>query len=437
MGGRTKTVEAPGGYRFDIGRPSSSIPRSWPTSSRPAASGWRITSSSSVSTRSTTSSSRRVARFAPPPTWSGWRPRSRASRRTTRRTCASSSPTTGQAEVLQAGAGAGLPHPARHGLARDDRRLAPPASGPQRGQGSQALLQGSARPPRLRVPDQVPRHVAVPVPQSVHHPVVPRIRARGLPPGGRLRRCLGGDGGAGPPHGRRHPSGRGRRAGAVRGQARQRRDLQRRDDPRRRRGDQWRFRQGHPRAGAPAAPPALARRQDREGPPLLLDLHALSRPRRPMPEALGHHTILLSEDYARNIPGDHRRHPADAALSLRAACGLHRRRHGAPRPDQPLRAGAGAEPEGRDRLEGSARDLSPPRPRPPQAARPRRHRIAHPLRAHRRPHRVARRVLRARGRDLQPRPRPHADALLPAPQPLRAGASTSSAAAPIRVRACR
>ena len=79
----------------------------------------------------------------------------------------------------------------------------------------------------------------------------------------------------------------------------------------------------------------------------------------PMPEALGHHTILLSEDYARNIREITDGILLDAALALRAACGLHRRRHGAARPDQPLRAGAGAEPEGRHRLaEACARAIA-------------------------------------------------------------------------------
>ena len=208
------------------GRPSSSIRRSSPTSSRPAASGSRTTSSSNASTRNTTSCSRedglrrdpRHQRHGPA------RGRGRAHRargRQERRKFFADNrvklkffkPVLEQAfHTLRAMASPG-----------DAGRPAPSPSRAQRRQGPAALLQGPAGPPRLRVPDQVPRHVAVPLPEPVHDPVVPRIRARGLPPGRRLRRRLGGDGGPRPPHGRRHPPRRRRRAGHVRGQARQRR----------------------------------------------------------------------------------------------------------------------------------------------------------------------------------------------------------------------
>ena len=44
------------------------------------------------------------------------------------------------------------------------------------------LFQGPAGPARLLLPDQIPRHEPVPLPEPLHHPVLPRIRARHLPP---------------------------------------------------------------------------------------------------------------------------------------------------------------------------------------------------------------------------------------------------------------
>ena len=90
------------------------------------------------------------------------------------------------------------------------------------------LLRRPAHPARLLVPDQVPGHVAVPLPQPVHHPELPRARARGLPPDRRVRRRLRGDGGARPGLGRRVPPRdrgrpprvRGRAAGRGRGRGR-------------------------------------------------------------------------------------------------------------------------------------------------------------------------------------------------------------------------
>ena len=64
-----------------------------------------------------------------------------------------------------------------------------------------------AHPHRLLVPEQIPGHVAVPVPRPVHHPAVPRIRARRVPPARRLRRRDGDDGEARAAHGRAVPHG--------------------------------------------------------------------------------------------------------------------------------------------------------------------------------------------------------------------------------------
>jgi hypothetical protein len=58
-------------------------------------------------------------------------------------------------------------------------------------------LRRPAGAPRLLVPDEVPGHVAVPLPEPVHDPLVPRARARRLPPDGRLRRRLRRDGAGG------------------------------------------------------------------------------------------------------------------------------------------------------------------------------------------------------------------------------------------------
>ena len=62
------------------------------------------------------------------------------------------------------------------------------------GCGSQALFRRSARAPRLLVPDEISRHVAVPVPEPVLDPLVSRIRARRLSSHRRLRRGVGRDG---------------------------------------------------------------------------------------------------------------------------------------------------------------------------------------------------------------------------------------------------
>ena len=75
------------------------------------------------------------------------------------------------------------------------------------------LLRRPAGPARLLVPDQISGHVAVPLPEPVHDPELPRARARRLPPDGRLRRGLGGDGAAGAAHGRGVPPRHSGRAG--------------------------------------------------------------------------------------------------------------------------------------------------------------------------------------------------------------------------------
>ena len=54
----------------------------------------------------------------------------------------------------------------------------------------QALLQGRARPPRLLFLIEMPRHVAVPLPEPLRHPEFPRILIRRVPSHRRLR---GGD----------------------------------------------------------------------------------------------------------------------------------------------------------------------------------------------------------------------------------------------------
>ncbi|WP_421992186.1 FAD-dependent oxidoreductase, partial [Roseococcus sp.] len=62
------------------------------------------------------------------------------------------------------------------------------APAPAGGAGSAPLLRRSARAPGLRFPDEIPRHVAVQMPVAVHHPELPRIRARRVSPARRLRR---------------------------------------------------------------------------------------------------------------------------------------------------------------------------------------------------------------------------------------------------------
>ena len=206
VGGRTRTIQAPGGYKFDIGPTFFLYPRVLKDIFE--ACGERLEDHVELKRldpqyhlvfegggeiRATYDLDRleqEIGRLAPAD--------ARNVRRFPRRQ-------PRQARSLPAGAGTGLLEPGRS-------RLAGHAGGPaeaeavlQRRQRSQALFRRSARAPRLLVPDEVSRHVAVPVPEPVHDPVVPRIRARRLSSHGRLRRGVGGDGECRAQDGRRHP----------------------------------------------------------------------------------------------------------------------------------------------------------------------------------------------------------------------------------------
>ena len=285
VGGRTKTVEAPGGYRFDIGPTFFLYPQI--LADIFASCGERLEdhvklerldpqyhlvfegqdgiSGTIRATGDIARMEREIAQLAPDDA------KNVTKFFTENRT---------KLRLLQAG-----PQQAFHTLRSmaspgDAGRPALPASRPERRPRPQAPLRRPAGAPRLLVPDQVPRHVAVPVPEPVHDPVVPRIRARGLPPGRRLRRRLRRHGGPRRPHGRRSPARTPTSSGCC-----SRASAPAASWPTARRstadavlinGD---FAKVVPRPRAGAAPAALARRQDREGPALLLDLHALPRHR--------------------------------------------------------------------------------------------------------------------------------------------------------------
>ena len=79
------------------------------------------------------------------------------------------------------------------------------------------LLQRPAHPARLLVPVEVPGDVALPLPEPVLDPLLPRVRVRRLPSDRRLRRGDRGDGAGGARAGGRDPD---RRAGARRSSSR-------------------------------------------------------------------------------------------------------------------------------------------------------------------------------------------------------------------------
>ena len=144
-------------------------------------------SSSGVSTRNTTLSSRAAVPFAPLMIWTG------SNGRSVDRACGCvqrapvSRRQSREARGFPAGAGAILLKPGRSFLTGNARGAAEAPAILQRRQRSQALFRRSARAPRILIPVEISRHVAVPMPEPVLDPLVPRIRVRRLPPDRRLR----------------------------------------------------------------------------------------------------------------------------------------------------------------------------------------------------------------------------------------------------------
>ena len=156
------------------------------------------------------------------------------------------------------------------------------------------LLRGPAGPAGLLVPDQIPRHVAVPLPEPVHDPVLPGIRARRLPPASaaaaRSRRRwrgsrdeLGVEIRLDAPVERDPASRAGRRSGSAPRPASHQRPMR------------WWSTPTSPSDDRGWCPNAAAAPLDRTGRSprqeiLLLDLHALSRRSRGTLPDLAHHT---------------------------------------------------------------------------------------------------------------------------------------------------
>ena len=188
VGGRTRTVEAPDGYKFDLGPTFFLYPQI--LADIFAACGERLEEVRVAPARPAVPPRLRRRRRDPGDAGrrAAWRPRSPASPRATRRTSAASSPTTGPSSSSSSRSSSSRSSAARPRLPRHEggAAAAPPAR--HRRPRTAPLLRRPARPPGVLVPVEVPRHVAVPLPEPVLHPVVPRVRARRLPPDRRLRR---------------------------------------------------------------------------------------------------------------------------------------------------------------------------------------------------------------------------------------------------------
>ena len=179
--------------------------------------------------------------------------------------------------------------------------------------------------------------------------------------------------------------------------------------------------------------------QDRPGAAVLLDLHALSRHRGRCRRPRRTTRSSWPRDYERNIREISGGILPEEPSHLRAACGRYRSRHGAGRATPastcwcrcrtcaPTSTGAAEAPRYRALvLERLA------------AARARRHREPHPLRAHGDAAPIGATSSRSiEGATFNLAHDLGADALLPPAQPLRAAASTWSAAAPIPAAGCR
>ena len=194
VGGRTRVMRTPQGYSFDLGPTFFLYPRI--LADIFAACGERLQDHVELRRLDPqyrlifegggTSRRRRTSRVS--------KRRSRASPRGREQRPPLSRRQPKEARALPAGFGAGLLEPPRSRLAGHARGAAVAAALHERRPGPAALLRRSARPPRLLVPDEISRHVAVPVPEPVHDPLLSRIRARRLSSDRRLRRGVGGDG---------------------------------------------------------------------------------------------------------------------------------------------------------------------------------------------------------------------------------------------------
>jgi hypothetical protein len=127
--------------------------------------------------------------------------------------------------------------------------------------------------------------------------------------------------------------------------------------PGRRGGDERGLRPRRPAPAAGGAPAALEGPQALQGADLLLDLHALPRHR-----GRGHRAAAPHDPAGPRLPAQHprdrERGAPDGALGLRPARGCYRPRDGAQGAHEPLRAGARAEPARRpDRLGGDGAAL--------------------------------------------------------------------------------